>query len=457
VDSPDTLRASSSILPNGFRVGGRYVVDDVLGEGATGTVYRAHREPDGERVALKIIHRHLCSDEQIFKRFQREAAILKRIEGQHIAKVYEILEENGLLVIVLEYVEGPSLEAILKTSPPDVDQAVEITLQVCAALGAAHAAGVVHRDLKPANVIVERFTSRTTGLRVRVVDFGLAKVVHGDPAHPPATALTQHGMIFGTPEYMAPEQVQGDDIDLRADLYAAGVMLYEMVVGKVPFSGRSVVGTMEAHVRDEVPHPRSSRGGQSVPPSLAAVILRALAKEPLSRYPSARAFAEALIAAWSERLVITPSAPTAGVGGVSVEDLATVDTELNLSEDARAAVKAADAIKALPTSKALAMVTSPVAAPKILAGMASSVPKVSKTLPSASDEADPAGTTLRSAKNDALTSAEPSPGEGPIRSRSVPEVRIQELPPRNEGRLFWVLAIIAAIICILLGIWIGSR
>jgi len=450
VDSPDTLQASPSILPSGFRIG-RYVIDAVVGEGASGVVYRGHREPDGERVALKIIHRHLCSDLQIFKRFQREADILKRIEGQHLAKVYEILNDNDLLIIALEFVDGPSLEAILKTSPPDVDQAVEITLQVCAALGAAHAAGVVHRDLKPANVIVERFTSRTTGLRVRVVDFGLAKVVHGDAAVAPPTALTQRDMIFGTPEYMAPEQVQGDEIDLRADLYAAGVMLYEMVVGKVPFSGRSTLATMQAHVRDEVPHPRSSRTGQSVPPSLAAVILRALAKDPMARYPSARAFAEALTAAWSERLVITPSAPAAGT---SIEDLATIDTELNLAEDARAAVKAADenAKKALPTQRALAMVTTPVAAPKIVAGMGSSPPKVSKTVPSAS-EPDPAGTTLQSAKNEAL---EVTP-EGPLRSRPTPEIRVEDPPPRPGGRLFWILAIGAAVICIVAGILIGSR
>jgi serine/threonine-protein kinase len=450
------------------------VIGAVLGEGATGVVYRAHREPDGERVALKIIHRHLCSDEQIFKRFRREADILKRIEGQHIAKVYEIVEENGLLIIVLEYVEGPSLEAILKTSPPDVDQAVEIILQVCAALGAAHAAGVIHRDLKPANVIVERFTSRTTGLRVRVVDFGLAKVVRGDSARAPATALTQRDMIFGTPEYMAPEQVRGDEIDLRADLYAAGVMLYELVVGKVPFSGRSTLATMEAHVRDEVPHPRSARGGQSVPPSLAAVILRALAKEPQARYPSARAFAEALTAAWSERLVITPSAPAAGT---SIEDLATVDTELNLADDARAAVRAADAIRALPTTKALAMVSTPLAAPKILGASDSGLVKASKTLPSEAEpqaapkihgtggsglvnvltssgsELNPAGTTMRSAKNDAI---EATRAEGAIRSRPTPEIRIEDPPPRPGGRLFWILAIIAAVLCILAGIWMGS-
>ncbi|MCK6589794.1 MAG: serine/threonine protein kinase [Polyangiaceae bacterium] len=441
MDTPDTLRAGSSVLPNGFRIGGRYLIDAVIGEGAFGVVYRAHREPDGERVALKSIHRHLCSDPQIFKRFQREADILKRIEGQHLAKVHEILEDNGLVIIVLEYVEGPSLEAILKTSAPELDQAVEITLQVCAALGAAHAAGVVHRDLKPANVIVERFAPRTTGLRVRVVDFGLAKVVHGDAA--PGTAITQRGMIFGTPEYMAPEQVRGDEVDLRADLYAAGVMLYEMVVGKVPFSGKSALATMEAHVRDEVPHPRSSRGGHSVPPSLAAVIRRALEKDPQARYPSARAFAEALTAAWSERLVITPNAPTAGT---SIQDLETIDTELNLAEDARAAVKAAEAIQALPTTKALAMVTAPVAAPRILGDP----PKAAKTKLS---EPDPAGTTLRSAKNDAIESSR----EGAIRSRPAPEIRIEDPPPRPGGKIFWILAIVVAIACILVGIWIGSR
>lgn len=378
------------LFPSGSRVASRYTVESVIGEGMSGVVYRARRDDDGELVALKVIHRDLCADDQMFKRFQREAQILKRIEGQHVVKLYDFVEEDGLVIIVLEYVDATSLEAMIHETPPTMDQAVEITLQVCAALGAAHAAGVVHRDLKPANVLIERFTNKT-GLCVRVVDFGLAKVVRGDPQGA-SLALTERDMIFGTPEYMAPEQVRGDDVDLRADIYAAGVMLYEMVVGQIPFSRRTPLETMDAHLTAELPRPRASREGAVVPPALVAVILRALSKEPGERYPSARAFAEALTAAWSERLVIAPHA---------VEDpdtMATNDTELNVSASASAR------------------------------GLASMPPHLSST------SLDP----ITVSSPNALAR---SGGAGAAAA----------------GRLFWIIAAFVALICMIIGVWIGIR
>jgi serine/threonine-protein kinase len=383
VERANPSSSRTTLLPGGTRVASRYTVEAVIGEGMSGVVYRALRD-DGELVALKVIHRDLCSDDQIAKRFQREAQILKRIEGQHVVKLHDFVEEDGLVIIVLEYVDATSLEAVIGETPPTMDQAVEISLQVCAALGAAHAAGVVHRDLKPANVLIERLTKKSTGLCIRVVDFGLAKVVRGD-LHSASPALTERDMIFGTPEYMAPEQVRGDDVDVRADIYAAGVMLYEMVVGRVPFSGRTPLETMDAHLSAEVPRPRASREGAVVPPALAAVILRALAKEPGQRYPSARAFAEALTAAWSERLVIAPHA---------VEDpdaMATNDTELNVN-----------AARNAPHLTSTSLDPLTVSSPNALAR---------------------------------------SGGAGAAAA----------------GRLFWIIAAIVALICMIIGVWIGIR
>jgi serine/threonine-protein kinase len=217
---------------------------------------------------------------------------------------------------------------LAERAPLDLDVAIEITLQVCAALGAAHANGIVHRDLKTANVLVERplpgspgSTPRGAGaIRIKVVDFGLSKVLQGESN----TALTEQGMIFGTPEYMAPEQARGDEVDARADLYAAGVMLYEMAVGTPPFSGRSPLGTMTAHLSEAPPSPRAVRPGSSIRPGLEAVILRALAKNPADRYASARELAQAIAAARDEPLVITPRA-------VSNPDLFAVsDTDLSV-------------------------------------------------------------------------------------------------------------------------------
>src|SRR5262249_22009264 len=139
------------------------------------------RSPEGDRVALKVIHRSLCGDRQIYTRFKREAAILRRLEGPFLVKPLDFIEHDGVLILALQYVEGKPLDKVLtERGPISLDEAVEITRQICAALGAAHAAGVVHRDLKPANVLIEKPAPDRPGIRVRVVDFGLAKVVQGE-------------------------------------------------------------------------------------------------------------------------------------------------------------------------------------------------------------------------------------------------------------------------------------
>ncbi|AUX20029.1 protein kinase [Sorangium cellulosum] len=295
-------------LPAGHRVGSRYTVLSIIGEGATGVVYLAARDEDGQRVALKVIHRHLYGDRQIFGRYHREAAILKRLKGPHVVEMLDFIEEDGLLVIALEHIDGSSLEELLgKHAPIDVDRAVEIALQICSALEAAHAAGVVHRDLKPANVLIEPLDAPSPdgpaaplAGRVRVVDFGLAKVVHGDQM---TTGLTEQDMIFGTPEYMAPEQVRGEDADPRCDIYALGCILYEMTVGAVPFDKRTPIAVMTAHIAEQPPSPRSGGRAGRISAGLEAVILRALAKDPAERHPSARAFADALRACRERRVV----------------------------------------------------------------------------------------------------------------------------------------------------------
>ncbi|MGK3997312.1 serine/threonine-protein kinase [Sorangium sp. So ce1024] len=294
-------------LPAGHRVASRYTVESVIGEGASGVVYLAARDGDGRRVALKVIHRHLSGTPQIFSRYHREAAILRRVEGPHVVRMLDFVDEGGLLVIALEHIDGSSLEEILQERAPlEIDEAIEIAVQICSALEIAHAAGVIHRDLKPANVLVERPDERADAApsplagRVRVVDFGLAKVVHGEQT---TTGLTEQDMIFGTPEYMAPEQVRGEDVDPRCDLYALGCILYEMVVGAVPFSKRTPIAVMTAQIAEQPLPPRASEHGWRISAGLEAVILRALAKDPADRHPSARAFADALRACRERRVV----------------------------------------------------------------------------------------------------------------------------------------------------------
>ena len=327
------LSSDAPRLAPGRVVASRYTVESVIGEGASGIVYLAKDGETGAEVALKVIHRSLCFDPLFSRRFSREAAILKQLEGNHIVRLLDVTEDDGLPVLVLEYVEGLSLEATLRKHRPSVGEAVEITLQICAALGAAHAGGFVHRDLKPGNVIIQGELGTTRVPMVWVVDFGLGKALHRDPS---GTSLTERNMILGTPEYMSPEQVRGDDVDHRCDIYAAGVLLFEMLTGRAPYGGKTPIAAMTAHLTEPIPSPRASSPDRDIPPALEAVVHRALAKDPTERYETARAFAEALSAARDEHHVIAPAAVD------DADALATGDTELEL----RTAVAKAVALEA---------------------------------------------------------------------------------------------------------------
>ncbi|HVY44549.1 MAG TPA: serine/threonine-protein kinase [Minicystis sp.] len=391
---------NKSLLPPGTRAAGRYEVVRVLGKGAQGIVYEARRD-DGERVALKVIHRHLLGDRQIFRRFHREANILKRLEGEHLVRFVDFIDHDGLLMIALELVEATSLEELLRKEPIALKTAFEITLQICAALGVAHAAGTVHRDLKPANVLVEHAGDGDRPLRVRVVDFGLAKVVHGEQM---STGLTEQDMIFGTPEYMAPEQARGDDADGRADLYAAGVMLYEMAVGTVPFHERTPLATMTAHLTQEPPAPRSRAPGRGISAALETVIQRALAKDPADRYPTARAFAEALAAARDQAVVITPRKLAAGD--------ATSDTDLSLSTTGLGIAKTLPEMAPLPRDSIAHTQKSPALPPEVDAG-------------------------AREREAGALVPAPPSTA--------------------RRDRWIWALVLVAAVVGVAIGAFVGAR
>ena len=292
--------AHSTSLPPlsaGRKLGVRFEILGVLGEGGTGIVYDARRIAEGDRVALKVIHHHLAGDAQIRGRFTREAAILRRLEGDRLCPVLEFgelpdprREGVGLLYMALMRVDGPALDAVLKKDGPlPIDRVVAIVLDVCAALQEAHAYGVIHRDLKPSNVLLREGDSAV------VVDFGMAKIVTGGGTG--TTALTQHNMVFGTPEYMAPEQARGDELDARCDLYAAGVMLYEMLAGGVPVSGATPLSVLTAHLTASPVAPRERAPERGISPALEAVTLHALAKDPAERYATAAALATAIGAA----------------------------------------------------------------------------------------------------------------------------------------------------------------
>jgi serine/threonine protein kinase len=294
MSSASSVPAPSSRISAGRVLGGKFEIVGVLGEGGTGIVYDAIRLKEKDAIALKVIHGHLLGDKQIRGRFTREAAILRRLEGPHLCAILDFGEvadpkhaEAGLLYIALPKIDGIALDRLLKdqgTLP--IERALEVVLEVCEALKSAHAQGVIHRDLKPANVILR------DGRHAIVVDFGMAKIVTGGGTG--TTALTAHNMVFGTPEYMAPEQARGDELDARCDVYATGVILYELLTGTVPFTGATPLNVLTAHLTSQPPPPRERAPTRSITPALEAVVMHAITKDPAARYATAGALAAAI-------------------------------------------------------------------------------------------------------------------------------------------------------------------
>jgi serine/threonine-protein kinase len=306
-------------LSPGRTLGGKFEIVGVLGEGGMGIVYDARRLFEGDRVALKVIHQHLAGDPQIRGRFTREAAILRRLEGDHLCPVLDFgsvddprREGTGLLYMALARIEGRGLDAVLKSDAPlPLARTVTIVLDICEALREAHSQGIIHRDLKPGNVLLRE------GDRAVVVDFGMAKIMTGGGTG--TTALTQHNMVFGTPEYMAPEQARGDELDARCDVYAAGILLYEMLTGRVPFSGATPLNVLTAHLTEPAQPPRERAPDRGISSALDAVTMHALAKDPSERYATAGALAMAI------RMALASPSDEAGVRPASRVNVA-VDT-----------------------------------------------------------------------------------------------------------------------------------
>jgi Tol biopolymer transport system component len=263
---------------------GVYEITGLIGVGGMGEVYRATDTKLGRTIAIKTLPSELANDTERLARFEREARLLAALNHAHIASIYGLNEHEGTQFLAMELVEGATLDRTLRDAAMPAEEALRLALQIAEALEAAHEKGVVHRDLKPANVMV------TNDGEVKVLDFGLAKAVsdnpnEASPAHSPALslAMTQRGLILGTAGYMSPEQASGQATDQRADIWAFGVVLFEMLTGAPLFSGESVPHILADVLRTE---PDWNRLPKDVHPRLRLLLERCLAKKPRNRYHS---------------------------------------------------------------------------------------------------------------------------------------------------------------------------
>ncbi|MFD3518180.1 protein kinase [Streptomyces sp. NPDC058657] len=272
----------------GSVAGGRYQLRDLLGEGGMASVYLAYDSALDRLVAIKTLHTELGREAAFRERFRREAQAVAKLSHTNIVSVFDTGEDDlggaQMPYIVMEYVEGKPLGSVLQADIDSygampADKALKITSDVLAALETSHEMGLVHRDIKPGNVMM---TKRNV---VKVMDFGIARAMQSG-----VTSMTQTGMVVGTPQYLSPEQALGRGVDARSDLYSVGIMLFQLLTGRLPFEADSPLAIAYAHVQEEPVAPSSIN--RTIPPAVDALVARALKKNPNERFPSAAAMAD---------------------------------------------------------------------------------------------------------------------------------------------------------------------
>lgn len=275
---------------------GRYKIVSELGKGAMGIVYQAHDPQIDRMIALKVLREDRVVDQEFVRRFVSEAQAIGRLSHPNIVTVFDVGEDHGTIYIAMEYLEGRSLDLLLQEKTYGLEQIVDLGAQVADALDYAHRQGIIHRDIKPGNIIV------TPQGHVKVTDFGIARI-EGASGH----QMTQMGEILGTPIYMPPEQVAGQPVDGRSDIYALGVVLYELSTGRRPFAGDNLTTLFNA-IGNETPTTPSAIHPQ-VPSSLSQLIMKCLHKSPAERFQNGRDLSQAL------KTSLTVQSPPGGILG----------------------------------------------------------------------------------------------------------------------------------------------
>ena len=282
---------------------GHCVIDQLLGQGGMARVYRARQENLDRFVAIKVLPPYYAADQAFVDRFKLEARAMAKLSHPNIVIVHDTGEETGRLFIIMEFVGGGTLKHKMAT-PMRMAEVIQIIQEVASALTYAHSMGIVHRDVKPVNVLMD-----PSG-RAVLSDFGIAKVLQT------SAALTRDGAGVGTPEYMSPEQCRGGPVDARTDIYALGVMLYEMLTGHTPFEADNYTALAHAHIYEPAPPP--SRLNPRISPAVQSVVMKALEKDPAQRFQKATELATALEAAAAAQAPVIPMArpvaPSVGRG-----------------------------------------------------------------------------------------------------------------------------------------------
>ena len=267
------IQTPDNDLTTGTTFAGRYQIIEELGKGGMGRVYKVLDTRIKEKIALKLIRRDLCPDKETVERFSNELKFARKIRHKNVCQMFDLGEAEGTHYITMEYVPGEDLKNMIRMSGQlGTATAIAVARQVSEGLEEAHKLGVVHRDLKPQNIMIDRDG------KARIMDFGIARSLEGQ-------GITRAGTIIGTPEYMSPEQVEGREVDQRSDIYSLGVILYEMLTGRVPFEGDTPF-TVGVKIRSETPRDPKEFNPQ-VPPDLSRLVLKCLEKDRQARYQDA--------------------------------------------------------------------------------------------------------------------------------------------------------------------------
>ncbi len=275
-----TLKTPLIGLDIGTLFAGRYHIIEELGRGGMGKVYKVFDKELKEKMALKLLRPEIAADEKMIDRFRNELKFARKITHKNICRMYDFNKDEENSYITMEYVSGEDLKSsVTRMGPLSAGKTVFLARQMCEGLAEAHKLGVIHRDLKPQNIMIDRAGN------IRIMDFGIARSVQ-------AKGVTATGVMIGTPEYMAPEQVEGKHVDQRADIYSLGVILFELLTGTVPFEGDTPITVAIKHLKDEAPEPKKLNA--TVPDDLNKVVLKCLEKDRTKRYKNVEELLSAL-------------------------------------------------------------------------------------------------------------------------------------------------------------------